>query len=209
MTYHYPDAVLMVFCKAPVPGQVKTRLIPTLSARQAADAHIALARHTLHIATKRPLCDVQLWCAPSPEHPFFQAAAQNFSVTLKTQQGNDLGARMADAFQDVLQNYAHALLIGCDCPSLTEADLAQALTVLQKGYDSVLAPTEDGGYSLIGLNQTAAELFAAMPWSTPQVLPETRARSQRLGLQCYELREQWDVDTPADWARYKQWCGGI
>ncbi|MDD2723597.1 MAG: glycosyltransferase [Methylovulum sp.] len=145
MNYLYPDAVLMLFCKAPVPGQVKTRLMATSTARQAADVHCELSIHTLELVTKHPFCPVQLWCTPSTGHPFFHAAATNYKVTLKQQQGGDLGERMYQAFGEALQDYAHALIIGCGCPSLTGEDLEQALTALSGGYGSVLAPTEDGG----------------------------------------------------------------
>ncbi len=203
MTYLYPDSVLMLFCKAPVPGQVKTRLMVALSANQAADVHARLSVQTLHLATQQPLCAVQLWCAPTREHPFFQMAARDFNVVLKVQQGGGLGERMGNAFNAALQDYAHALLIGCDCPSLTGADLEHALLVLRGGYDGVVAPTEDGGYSLIGLNQAWDGVFADTRWSTPQVMAQTRNNIERLGLRFYELPMQWDVDTPADLARYR------
>jgi len=59
MTYKYPNAVLMIFCKAPIPGQVKTRLIPKLTAEQAAELHIELSIKTLQRATQNNLCPVQ------------------------------------------------------------------------------------------------------------------------------------------------------
>ena len=64
MDYLYPDAVLLIFCKAPIAGQVKTRLIPTLTAEQAAQLHIELSLSTLQRAIQQPLCPVQLWCTP-------------------------------------------------------------------------------------------------------------------------------------------------
>ncbi|MDD5274330.1 MAG: TIGR04282 family arsenosugar biosynthesis glycosyltransferase [Methylovulum sp.] len=209
MTYLYPDSVLMLFCKAPVPGQVKTRLMAELSAGQAADIHAALSIQTLQLATRRPLCAVQLWCAPTREHPFFDKAARDFKVTLKVQQGDGLGERMCGAFNAAVQDYAHALLIGCDCPSLTSADLEQALLALRGGYDGVVAATEDGGYSLIGLNQAWDGLFANTRWGTPQVMAQTRNNIGRLGLRFYELPMQWDVDTPADLARYRLWEASV
>ncbi|MGZ4982015.1 MAG: TIGR04282 family arsenosugar biosynthesis glycosyltransferase, partial [Methylobacter sp.] len=71
MTYQYPNDVLMIFCKAPVPGQVKTRLMPGLTAAQAAELHIELSTKTLQRATLSNLCPVQLWCTPSIDHIFF------------------------------------------------------------------------------------------------------------------------------------------
>jgi len=204
MTYQYPNAVLMIFCKAPVPGQVKTRLIPELTAEQAAELHIELSTKTLQRATESNLCPVQLWCSPTIDHAFFTESAAAYPIALRQQQGADLGERMHHAFCSALADYSHALLMGCDCPSLTGQDLEQALTALKQGNDAVLAPAEDGGYVLIGLNRPHSELFDNMPWGTAKVLAQTRNRIARYQLRFHELSEQWDVDTPADLARYRK-----
>ena len=203
VTYKYPDAVLMIFCKAPVTGQVKTRLTTELSAEQAMQVHIELAQRTLQLATQHYLCPVQLWCAPTTDHAFFAESAQTYQVALLQQQGVDLGARMNNAFCRALNSYSSALIIGCDCPSLTEQDLEAALTALNQESQCVLAPAEDGGYVLIGLNQPQPELFDNMPWGTPQVLEQTRSRIKQAKLRHHELKQQWDLDTPEDLARYR------
>jgi len=202
MAYKYPDAVIIVFCKAPIPNQVKTRLFPVLSPEQACDIHIELSLKTLQLTTQAKLCPVQLWCAPTIEHDFFSDAANIYPVTLWQQQGNDLGERMLYAFCTALKTHTRALLIGCDCPSLTHPDLEEALTTLQQGSDVVLAPAEDGGYVLIGMTQTHSALFTNMSWGTAQVLEQTRAQIKALGLRHHELKPQWDIDTPVDLARY-------
>ncbi len=203
MTYKYPNAVLMVFCKAPVPGQVKTRLTPELTAEQAAEVHVELSTKTLQRAILGNLCPVQLWCAPTTGHSFFTDSAASYPLVLRQQQGDDLGARMHHAFCVALVDYAHALLMGCDCPSLTEPDLEEALTALNRDNEVVLAPAEDGGYVLIGLNSPHPELFDDMPWGTARVLDLTRNRIEHHKLRHHELSEQWDVDTPKDLKRYR------
>ena len=202
MTYKYPDAVLMIFCKAPIAGQVKTRLTTELTAEQAMQVHIELTQRTLQLATISNLCPVQLWCTPSTDHSFFTASAQTWHVILQQQKGDDLGERMNNAFCSALNSYSRALIIGCDCPSLTEQDLEEALTALNQEKCCVLAPAEDGGYVLIGLNQPHPELFDNMPWGTERVLEQTRARIKHYNLHHHELKEQWDVDTPKDLTRY-------
>lgn len=204
MTYAYPDSVLMIFCKAPEPGRVKTRLMPELTAEQAAELHQELGIRTLELAARSSLCPIQLWCAPSTGHPFFTEAAAAYPLRLKQQRGRDLGERMHRAFRSELARYANALLIGCDCPSLTAADLAEALEAINRDCDAVLSPAEDGGYVLIGLIRPCPELFDAMPWGTAQVLEQTRTRIRRNHLRCRELKEQWDVDTAEDLLRFRK-----
>lgn len=109
---------------------------------------------------------------------------------------------MYNAFSEALSHYRHAVLTGCDCPSLTVDDLRQALLALQNGNDAVFAAAEDGGYVLIGLNAPRAELFNDMAWGTDSVMAETRCRASSAGLNLHELGTQWDVDTIADWRRY-------
>jgi rSAM/selenodomain-associated transferase 1 len=200
--YQYPNAVLMIFCKAPVAGQVKTRLSSVLTPDQCVEVHTELSNRALQLATQSHLCPVQLWCSPSTEHPFFSSAATTYGLTLRQQLGNNLGERMHHAFCSALATYNHALIIGCDCPSLTESDLVAALTALTQGNEIVLATAEDGGYVLIGLNKLHPELFQGISWGTSQVLAQTRARIKQVNFQHVEIKEQWDVDTPADLLRY-------
>ena len=203
MTYKYPDAVLMIFCKAPIAGQVKTRLTTELTGEQAMQVHVELVQRTLQLATLSNLCPVQLWCTPSTDHSFFTEASQAYHVILQQQQGVDLGARMHNAFCRALDSYSSALIIGCDCPSLTLPDLEAALIALNQENCCVLAPAEDGGYVLIGLNQPHPELFDNMTWGTELVLEHTRARIEQYNLRYHALKQQWDLDTPKDLARYR------
>lgn len=203
MSYKYPESVLMIFCKAPIPGLVKTRLIPELTAEQAAELHIELSIKTLRRATLSNLCPVQLWCTPSTDDDFFTASKAAYPLVLKQQQGVDLGERMHRAFCSAFADYSHALLIGCDCPSLTGQDLEEALTALHQENEVVLAPAEDGGYVLVGLNRPHPELFDDVPWGTERVLDETRNRIERYRLRHHELSVQWDLDTAEDLERYR------
>lgn len=206
MPYQYPDTVIQVFCKAPIAGQVKTRLMPVLTAEQAMLVHIELTERLLRLLYKAALCPVQLWCSPNPEFDFFQQQ-KKYSLTLYQQHDGLLGQRMFHALNTGLQNFKQVLLVGCDCPSLAADDFKQAITALKQQADVVLAPAEDGGYVLIGVKQPQAKLLsdAGMPWGTSQVLAITRQRIQQLQLKAVEIAEQWDVDTPQDLVRYRHY----
>ncbi len=202
MTYLFPESVLLIFCKAPIAGQVKTRLQPGLTAEQAASAHGQLTRMSLARAFKRPLCPVELYCAPDVEHDFFQDCARDYPLRLVQQTGHDLGQRMAAAFAAALSEYRQVVLMGSDCPSLTADDIHQALRVLQNGHDVVIAPAVDGGYVLIGLCAMHTVLFEDIAWSSSGVMSQTLHRARDAGLNIYELQPQWDVDRFEDWQRY-------
>ncbi|MCA1853941.1 MAG: TIGR04282 family arsenosugar biosynthesis glycosyltransferase [Beggiatoa sp.] len=192
------DSTLIVFAKAPVPGQVKTRLIPYLGAERACALHVHLVRRAIETAKFSRIKHIELWCAPDAEHPFFMACRDCYGVSLHRQQGIDLGSRMAGALSMVLERAGSVLLIGSDSPALTPEDLDAAARAFNEGYDTVLGPAADGGYVLIGLKRIAPGLFTGIPWGTAEVADMTRNRMKALALRCWELPVRPDVDRPAD-----------
>jgi len=196
-------AALVVFAKAPVPGQVKTRLCPPLTPDEAATLHGSFVLDTLErtrtaaVKLKLPL-DRYLACAPSSTLVFFQIMEERQSVKLLDQVGDDLGARMRQAFDTLFaRGYQRVLIVGTDVPSLPLDHYRQALALLGS-HDLVLGPAFDGGYYLIGLKRAAPELFSGIPWSTNQVLALTEKTAATLGLQTALLPAWRDVDTIDD-----------
>ncbi len=199
----FPEARILVFAKAPIPGRTKTRLIPSLGQQGAADLHAQLVRHTLATATQTNLCPVELWCSEALEHPFFKECQKNFPITLKQQQGIDLGERMANAFNETLKQANQVILIGSDCPALTATDLEEALATLKGNHDCVLKPAEDGGYVLIGLTKPVEDIFHNIHWGSDTVLRDTRTRLSAIGWHWHEQASIWDLDRPADLEKLK------
>ncbi len=197
------DSALIIFAKAPIAGQVKTRLCPPLTPDEAASLHgsfvlDALERSKAAIAKHRLPLDRYLACAPSARHVFFQILEERHGVKLLDQVGEDLGARMAHACSTVFSlGYTSALLVGTDVPSLPLDTYCDALTLLAD-HDLVLGPARDGGYYLIGLKQPAPELFTEIPWSTDRVLDLTQQKADRLGFTTGLLPAQRDLDTIDD-----------
>ena len=198
----FPDIRLLVFTKAPVPGTVKTRLLPVLDAGAAAALHAELVEDSLARYTAEPLCPVELHCAPDGDHPFFEQLASRYPIVRRTQRGADLGERMAHAVDATLAAGHWPLLVGTDCPTLDSDSLSAACRHLRAGH-AVLGPAEDGGYVLLGLRQRAPALFRDMPWGTEQVLLRTRAVLAGRGWDWRELPQAWDLDRPADLLRYR------
>jgi hypothetical protein len=192
---------LIVFAKAPVAGQAKTRLIPALGAAGAAALAERLLDHA--VAACLAACEqggalaVDLCTTPDTQHPAFQRLARAPGLLLSTQGEGDLGARMHRALDRALATARAALLIGTDAPALHAGLLLQAAQALER-HDAVFVPALDGGYALVGLRRPAASLFSGMAWSTPQVMADTRERARRAGLSWAELPAVADIDLPAD-----------
>lgn len=192
------DTTLIIFAKAPMPGQTMTRLIPEIGVTGAVNLHRTFVLHTLQTATKTRFDSIQLWCTPSPNHPFILECTRIFDISLHTQQGADLGERMKHAFDTALQQSKSVILIGTDCPTLTVDTLENAADILFQGMDSVVAPAMDGGYVLLGLTHSSPDLFDMVPWGKDTVMQITRERLKKLGWNWHELAEHRDIDRPED-----------
>ncbi len=194
---------IVIFAKAPIPGQVKTRLCPPLTGDEAATLHGSFVLDTLErtkaaVSKLKLSFDRYLACAPSTKLVFFKIMEERQGVKLIDQEGDDLGSRMHQAFEVIFaRGYQHVLIVGTDVPSLPLDYYKQALALLDK-HDVVLGPALDGGYYLIGLNKPAPALFENIPWSTGQVLARTREKAAPLGLSIGLLPEWRDVDTIED-----------
>ena len=185
------DSLIIVFARAPVAGQVKTRLIPRLGAEGAARLQRRLIRAALR--TARAVGPVELHVTRA--HSWLRG----LGVPLRLQRGRDLGERMYHA----LRRQRATVLIGSDAPALRAADLRRALRLLHGGADVVLAPAEDGGYALIGARRIDARVFAGIRWGTDEVLARTLDNLRRCGLSHRLLRTVWDVDRPTDFDRLR------
>ena len=192
------SVAIVVMAKAPQPGQVKTRLVPPLSAGGAAVLAARFARRTLTTAVAAALGPVTLCCAPDATHEFFQVCARRHGVALVDQGDGDLGARMQRALAMGLERHRRVLLLGTDVPSVEPHDLRSAAAALGDGADVVIGPATDGGYWLIGARRIDASLFDGIAWSTPGVLAATRGRIAALGWKAAEIATHADVDLPSD-----------
>lgn len=196
------STTVLIFAKAPVPGAVKTRLIPALGAAGAARLALRMLENALQIAADAKLGPVQLHCAPDAGHPALQAAAARAGATCLAQGPGDLGERMRSALVAALQILPRALLLGTDCPALDAGVMREADAALAAGADSVFVPTADGGFALTGFRREALaalnDVFAEIPWSTSAVLSSTREHLLRARLRWTELATLVDVDEPAE-----------
>ena len=188
---------LGIFARPPLPGRVKTRLIPDLGADKAASVYRHCLEHTLEVAQRSGL-DYQLFLSEHSGDDLFS------DEPVALQQGSDLGARMHHALCALLADEAGgALVIGSDCLDLRPAHLRRAAQALATS-DLVVIPALDGGYALIGCREANPALFARVDWSPGRVLRQTLANAERLGLRVAQLDAVRDIDTLGDLEHYPQ-----
>ena len=189
---------LIVFCREPLAGQVKTRLIPRLGATAAAELAGAFILDAL--AKCRALAPGRIVVAGrapggAANGSFLRSAARRFGAELIDQGGGSLGARMARALE--LYCAGGAVLFGTDTPSLPLRLLGRSVALLRRA-PVVIAPSLDGGYHLIGVRGPMPDIFRAIEWGRASVLRETVARLRRAGTR-YALGPAWyDIDRFSD-----------
>lgn len=197
--------LIVQFAKAPIVGQVKTRLHSALTPADATELHCALVKHSHK--TMKSLAEVNSALAVAPlEHAFWRE--QEFAQTpLWPQPAGDLGQRMQACFEYQLRDGSvpWVILIGSDCPALSPAYLADAVAALERGQQLVLGPATDGGYVLIAMS-TPLAVFEGVDWGSARVLAQTCARAEHLGIAPYLLTPLADVDRPEDLAQLSQYA---
>ena len=194
----YPDAKLIIFARAPIPGEVKTRLIPALGKNGATQFYQRMAQHVIGSLLDSQLCDVSIDCMPDSSHAFFLNILEQRCVELNKQTGSNLGERMAHAIGHALNSYRYAILIGTDAPCLSPEHIEHAIDALKSGSDVVIGPAEDGGFVLIGMRRLHRELFSDIDWGTAGVLKQTLDKARQSKLSVFQMPVLWDVDTPDD-----------
>ena len=189
------DVRVMILCKAPVAGRVKTRLMPDYPAEEAARLHAAMAR-TVISRTRSLFTDVRI-AADECGHPFFA----DLDLPVVAQGPGDLGERLISLSERAFaENGSPVLFLGTDCPHMPAERLMRAATLVRT-HDVVLGPVEDGGYDLIACRRCLPGVFERIRWSSPHTLEDTLARINALGLSEALLDSSFDVDCAGDVAR--------
>lgn len=195
---------VIVFAKNPMPNQVKTRLIPTLSPEQAATLYTAFLTDWCDALAKLPDVDLILAYTPAEARSDLQVLIGNDAIYIP-QIGADLGERLASATQWATeQGYIKILLVGSDSPTLPISYISKASTLLDS-RDIVIGPSIDGGYYLIGFSatniaMTVPFIFEKIAWSTADVFQQTVASIRSLKATFGLLPPWYDIDTAEDLA---------
>lgn len=190
---------LIVFTRYPEPGKTKTRLIPALGERGAADFQRQMTQKAIaqarELHAERPISlEVHF---NGGNLPLMQDWLGD-DLAYRPQVEGDLGVKMASAFQRAFsQGKSGVVIIGSDCPDLDADLLLQSFQFLVR-HDLVLGPATDGGYYLIGLRRFIPEIFNGISWSTAAVLRQTVEVAKSMQLAIAYLPTLTDIDRPED-----------
>lgn len=189
------DLTIAFMVKVPRPGLVKTRLAQTLGHEQSCAVYRWMAERqsavfpeswpvVVHFAPADAKDEMRAWLGPRPAY--------------RPQPEGDLGERMFAAAQaDFASGSQRVVLVGADCPAIQREDFETVAKRLRSDADIVFGPATDGGYYLVGMNRLVPEIFAAVPWSSPETLSISLRRCRSLGLRAALLELKEDVDDEA------------
>ncbi|MBI5287339.1 MAG: TIGR04282 family arsenosugar biosynthesis glycosyltransferase [Deltaproteobacteria bacterium] len=222
-----PSHALVVMVKAPIPGEVKTRLIPPLTPEDAVGLYRCFIEDTLlRVSTftlpptsphkggrekvsKEEGLPIFVAYTPPDKEAIIKEVVSSIPLVngvegLIPQIGEDLGERLFNTFQRLFSmGYKKVAIIGSDSPDIPLEYIEKTFCDLEEGR-IVLGPSEDGGYYLIGmslgteLNSVPKAIFKDIPWGTAQVLEETLKKIKEAHIEVTILPTWYDVDNPHD-----------
>lgn len=208
----------LVVAKAPVAGEVKTRLGATVGMTGAAELAAAALLDTVEACAAAfgvGSCHLALAgdLVGAVAEQDLTRALEGWGV--RPQRGDGLGERLAQAHADVP---GPVVQVGMDTPQVTPALLREVALGLDE-HDAVLGPAADGGWWVLALRDPRhARVLAGVPMSTATTYDDTRAALAGAGLvvaACPELRDVDDADDAAVVAAQaphtrfaRMWAGG-
>jgi uncharacterized protein len=191
--------VVVIMAKAPRPSHVKTRLLPHMSADQAAALYRCLLEDTLALVGRLRRVRIAIMCPPEDRAAFGRLVGPHIQVASQT--GDGLAAGLTSAFRDfAAAGFDRIVAFNADSPHIPQTLLESAFEALDS-HEMVVGPTADGGYYLVGATRAHPGLFGGDRLGSARALESLVARLQELSLTVAMLPSCYDVDDPDDLAR--------
>jgi len=195
------DRVLVIMAKAPRPGAVKTRLVPSLSPAAVTAFYCCLLDDTLALARSLKVAGVEvaIVCPDSDVNELAQLAGSEVIVVAQT--GEGLAAGLTSVFAHFVQSHQRRVVaFNSDSPHLPRSVLEDAFEALT-AHDVVVGPTHDGGYYLVGAKASHPTLFANDGMGTSSALERLLSRARALELSVGLAASFYDIDVADDLTR--------
>ncbi|MEW9080340.1 TIGR04282 family arsenosugar biosynthesis glycosyltransferase [Terrisporobacter glycolicus] len=187
---------IIIFTRVPIPGKTKTRLQSFLTKDQCAEIHKSFLKDIKSTCEKLKRDIFILYTPEDKENVLKSIFGHKFKY--KIQEGNDLGQKMYNAIEYVLdKKYSSCILIGSDIPYLKEDDLKKAFKILEN-KDIVLGPTVDKGYYLVGMKNPTKAVFENIQYGHGNVLDNTIASIENSNLTYDLTNKNVDIDEKED-----------
>jgi len=187
-----------MFARYPEAGKVKSRLIPCMGEEKTALLYRCFVNDLIDMLDGGPF-SFRIAVTPAEKRAEMASCFGDGPVYMP-QKGVDLGERMKGAFIDCFEaGIASVLVIGSDLPDLPRHVIEKGFTVLDV-YESVIGPSRDGGYYLIGFRREtfSPDVFDGIAWGTGTVYEKTMEALTCRKSRVFRLPLQRDIDRPDD-----------
>jgi rSAM/selenodomain-associated transferase 1 len=189
---------IAVMAKASTPGRTKTRLVPPLTAAEAAQFNTAFLKdvsaNLLGAGREAHIQGYMAYGPPGSEAFFMDMLPPGIGL-IEAWYPN-FGDCLFRAIKALFAaGHESAVVLNSDSPTLPTSLLIETADLLARPGDrAVLGPSTDGGYYLLGLKQAHRRLFDDIDWSTEWVARQTMERAREINLPVHRLPAWYDVD---------------
>ena len=186
------ENLVIVFVKNVALGKVKTRLAKAIGDYEALNVYKYLLNITESESLKVKNSDLHIYFSDKTIESFWPKKEKFI------QSGKNLGERMMNAFEfGFKKGYKRIIGIGSDLPDIKAELLDLAIKKLDTS-DTVLGPSHDGGYYLIGMNKFMPFIFENKPWSRNNLFKKTTQEILEKGYSLDKLTLLNDIDNIDD-----------
>ena len=192
----------IVFTRIPVENKTKTRLLPYYTGKQCVGLHTAMLKDMAETIKKLDTSiKTYIYYLPEGDQSILKDIFGE-EAEYREQIGDSLGDKMYNAISEVLSEGTEMVsLCGTDIPELSSADVEKSFELLLRN-DTVLFPTADGGYYLVGMKKTNKDIFDIEGYGGNTVFEKTVTKIEDLGLSLGVGAIHRDIDTKEDIKAY-------
>lgn len=198
---------LVLMLRAPQLGKIKTRLAKKLGEKNTLQLYTYMVED-IYEQLSYTQADIILTVEPPNQAILVKNWLQPEQI--QEQSPGNLGEKMHHCIHTLLdKGWTNVILIGSDIPSLSKKILNQAIEMLEDHcVDTIIGPSGDGGYYLIGFNQQSYNktIFENIDWGSSNVYNQTMTKLDSLVNQTGILPTLRDVDTIEDLKDIKEEC---
>jgi rSAM/selenodomain-associated transferase 1 len=189
---------LIIFTRNPELGKCKTRLAKTIGDEAALNVYKFLLQHTANVAKNVDASRYAYYSVKVRENDIWDTVF----FSKKQQNGDDLGLRMQNAFQELFDlGHEKVVIIGSDLYDLDEKYIEEAYQKLDT-HDAVIGPALDGGYYMFGMKSVLPNVFQNKEWGTETVFEATIKDLKNYNI--HLTKPLNDIDTFEDIKPYKE-----
>ena len=183
--------LLIMFVRNTIRGKVKSRLAGDIGPDTALDIYIRMLEHLQRTTRDLPFDKAVYYSDFIETSDIFDS--EHYDKFL--QSGGNRGERMHHAFSHAFDaGYKRVVMVCSDCFEISRSHIIDAFESLRDA-DTVLGPSTDGNYYLIGMRKFLPQLFINKTWDGENIFLDTMLDLRKNGISFRLLETLSDMET--------------